>query len=313
MEENEKIGGQDNEAGKNAGATPSLLALAKDFSRSTRFAIPRAVFMLMIFCFTSAFFSSLMTGLALSASSALAGTSGGARLSALAFLLVEFFSLAFILVLHYGLFLCNLRFVRNQPVAINFLFAGLRQRKARRGAAFLIVPTLACMALFAVITSQVEFFALPQIDTPDALLEFVKNNPDSVKKFLSCFVLFLFLAFVLYFPFTFVWSFVYDKARQNFWRSLLEGLKFFGKRPFNFFAFEFVCHFRKFFWIAALDALRVFIYKKNTDSAMLLSFGSLASFASFALAFYTAASVILSIQYYYNKFCDENSNAPSSN
>lgn len=302
MEENEKV-----MAGQNAGGKPSLFLLAKDFSRSARFAIPRAVFMLMIFCFLCAFFSSVMTGLALSLSSALAGAAGGARLSALAFLAVEFFSLAFIFVLHYGLFLCNLRFVRNQPVALSFLFAGLRQRKARRGAAFFIVPMLLCMFLFAFVTSQVEFFALPQIETPDALLDFVKNNPDSMKKFLACFVLFLLLAFVLYFPFTFVWCFVYDKTKQGFGRSLLDGLKFFAARSFHFFAFEFACHFRKFFWIAALDALRVFIYKKNTDNAMLLSFGSLASFASFALAFYTATSVILSIQFYYNKFSDENS------
>ena len=164
-----------------------------------------------------------------------------------------------------------------------------------------------CMFLFAFVTSQVEFFALPQVDTPDALLEFVKNNPDSMRKFLACFVLFLALAFVLYFPFSFVWSFVYDNTKQGFGRSLLGGLKFFAARPFHFFAFEVVSHFRKFFWIVALDALRVFIYKKNTDNAMLLSFGSLASFISFALVFYTAASVILSIQYYYNKFRDENS------
>lgn len=302
MEENEKVLGV-----KNAGEKRNVFLLAKDFSRSTRFAMPRAVFMLMIFCFLCAFFSSLMTGLALSLSSVVAGMAGGARVSALAFLLVEFFSLAFIFVMHYGLFLCNLRFVRNQPVALSFLFAGLRQRKARRGAAFFIVPMILCMLLFAFITNQVEFFALPQVDAPDALLDFIKNNPDSMKKFLSCFVLFLLLAFVLYFPFAFVWSFVYDKARQGFGKSLLQGLKFFAARPFHFFAFETACHFRKFFWIAAFDALRVFIFKKNTDSAMIYSFGSLASFASFALSFYTAASVILSIQFYYDKFSDENS------
>ncbi len=290
-----------------------LFELAKKFRRSTRFAIPRAVFMLMVFCFLCAFLSSLLTGLALSLSSFAAGTSGGARLGFLAFLLVEFLSLVLFFVLHYGLFLCNLRFVRNQPVALSFLFTGLRQRKARRGAAFFIIPMLLCMALFAVITSRVEFFSLPQVESPEALLEYVKSNPDSMKKFLSCFVLLLSLAFFFYFPFTFVWSVVYDKTGQGFGKSLLQGLSFFAARPFHFFAFEVLCHFRKVFWICALDAMRVFIYKKNTDSAMIYSFGSLASFVSFALVFYTAASVILSIQFYYEQFNDENSDKASSN
>ena len=43
-----------------------VFELAKKFRRSTRFAIPRAVFMLMVFCFLCAFLSSLLTGLALS-------------------------------------------------------------------------------------------------------------------------------------------------------------------------------------------------------------------------------------------------------
>ena len=206
---------------------------------------------------------------------------------------------------------CCLRFVRNQPVALSFLFTGLRQRKARRGAAFFIVPMLLCLALFALITSRFEFFSLPQVESPEALLEYIKNNPDSMRKFLSCFVLLLFLAFVFYFPFTFVWSFVYDKTKQPFGKSLLEGLKFFAARPVHFFAFEFCAHFKLFFLIAVFDVLRVCIYKKNSAEAMLYSFGSLTSFASFALTFYTAASVILSIQFYYEQFNNEDSNKAS--
>lgn len=291
----------------------NVFALTKDFGRSTRFAMPRAVFMLMLFCFLSMFFSSVITGLAITTSSFFLKFQGGAGFSVLLFLFFELFLLAAIFILHYGLFLCNLRFVRNQPVALSFLFAGIRQRRARRGAAFFVVPMMACLAIFAVVTNKIEFFALPKFQTPEQVMEFIKSDSGAMGKFFACFVLFLALAFVLYFPLTFVWSFVYDKARQNFGRSLFESIKFFCKRGFNFFVFEFVCHFRKFFWICALDALRVYIYKKNTDSAMLLSFGSLASFASFALAFYTAASVILSIQYYYNKFCDEDSEEQSSN
>ena len=268
-----------------------VFELAKKFKRDTRFVIPRAVFMLIVFCFMCAFFSSVMMALALSLSSAVAELSGGARLGAL--------------------FLCCLRFVRNQPVALSFLFTGLRQRKARRGAAFFIVPMLLCLALFALITSRFEFFSLPQVESPEALLEYIKNNPDSMRKFLSCFVLLLFLAFVFYFPFTFVWSFVYDKTKQPFGKSLLEGLKFFAARPVHFFAFEFCAHFKLFFLIAVFDVLRVCIYKKNSAEAMLYSFGSLTSFASFALTFYTAASVILSIQFYYEQFNNEDSNKAS--
>ncbi len=288
-----------------------VFELAKKFKRDTRFVIPRAVFMLIVFCFMCAFFSSVMMALALSLSSAVAELSGGARLGALVFLLVELISLALIFVLHYGLFLCCLRFVRNQPVALSFLFTGLRQRKARRGAAFFIVPMFLCLALFALITSRFEFFSLPQVESPEALLEYIKNNPDSMRKFLSCFVLLLFLAFVFYFPFTFVWSFVYDKTKQPFGKSLLEGLKFFAARPVHFFAFEFCAHFKLFFLIAVFDVLRVCIYKKNSAEAMLYSFGSLTSFVSFALAFYAAASVILSIQFYYEQFNNEDSNKAS--
>lgn len=290
----------------------SPMKMARAFFESTRFAIPRAVFMLMLFCFFSVFLSSVMTGLAVSASSFAAGLKGGVAFALLAFVFIEFLSLAILFVLHYGLFLCNLRFVRNQPVALSFLFAGFRQRRARKGAVFFIAPMIVCMALFAVITSQVEFFLLPQFQTPDQLLDFIKDNPDSMKKFLSCFVLFLLLAFVLYFPFTFVWSFVYDKTKQSFWKSLLDGLKFFFKRVFNFLLFEFLCHFKKAFLILAFDALHAFIYKRFQDSVGIYSFGSLISFVSFALTFYTAAAVMLSIQFYYDQL-NENSNKASSN
>ena len=290
-----------------------MLKLAKEFSTKTRFAVPRAVFILMIFCFLAAFFSSMMTGLAVSASSAFLSFQGGERLSVLAFLFIEFLSLAFILLLHYGLFLCNLRFVRNQPVALSFLFAGIRQRRARRGAVFFIAPMIACLALFSFICANVDFFALPAIQTPEALLDFIKNNPDSVKTFLSCFVLLLALAFVFYFPFTFVWLFVYDNNKQSFWKSLLQGLKFFGHRGAHFFAFEVAAHFRKFFWIFAIDALHAFIFKKYQSAPYAYSVLSFLGFASFALSFYAAASVILSIQFYYDKFNNEDSDKESSN
>ncbi len=282
------------------------LKLAKDFAASSRFAIPRAVFMLMLYCFFCVFFSSVMTGLAVTVSSFFLRFQGGLNIGVVAFLLTEFVSLAIIFILHYGLFLCNLRFVRNQPVALNFLFAGLRQRRARRGAAFFVLPMVLCMAVFAVITSQVEFFSLPQFQTPDQLMEFIKSDPDSMRKFLACFVLFLVLAFLLYFPFTFVWSFVYDNTKQSFFKSLLAGLKFFGRRVFHFLAFVFVCHFRKAVLIFAFDALHAFIYKKYQSSANIYSFGSLVSFVAFAYTFYTAASVMLSIQFYYDKL-NENS------
>jgi hypothetical protein len=77
-------------------------------------------------------------------------------------------------------------------------------------------------------------------------------------------------------------------------------------------AFEFVCHFRKAFFILAFNVLHAFIYKKYQSSSNIYSLGSLISFASFALTFYTAASVILSIQFYYDKL-NEDTNKASSN
>ena len=286
--------------------------MAKDFSASTRFAIPRAVFMLMIYCFFCVFFSSMMTGLAISVSTFFLRYQNGLNAGILAFIIIELISLSVIFILHYGLFLCNLRFVRNQPVALNFLFAGLRQRRARRGAAFFVIPMIICMAVFAVVTSQVDFFALPAFPTPEQLMSFIKENPDSMRKFLACFILLLALAFVLYFPFTFVWSFVYDNTKQPFFKSLLVGLKFFWKRVFHFLAFIVICHFRKALLIFILDSLHAFIYKKYQSSANIYSFGSLVSFISFAYTFYTAASVMLSIQYYYDKL-HEDSDKESSN
>ncbi len=309
LEKSESVPGAGGQKGR---AKKSALKLAKEFSSSQKFSVPRAVFMLMIFCFLAAFFSSMMTGLALSLSSVFVSSASDGRLAALVFLFVEFLSLAIIFVMHYGLFLCNLRFVRNQPVALSFLFAGIRQKRARAGAAFFVLPMVACMALFAVIVNYVDFFSLPEFQSPDALMEFVKSNPDSLRKFLACFVLFLALAFVLYFPFTFTWSFVYDKNGQKFWRSLCQSLKFFFGRVFNFLAFEFLCHFKKAFWIFVFDLSHALIYKNYQSSAKIYSFGSLISFVSFALTFYTAAAVILSIQYYYDQFKDENFNGENS-
>lgn len=288
------------------------LELAKNFSASSRFAVPRAVFILMIYCFFCAFLSSAMTGLAITVSSFFLRYQGASSFSILVFLLIELLSLALIFILHYGLFLCNLRFVRNQPVALNFLFAGLRQRRARRGAAFFIFPLILCMAVFAVVTSQVEFFSLPMFQTPEQFMDFIKNDPDSFRKLLRCYVMFLALLFIVFFPFTFVWSFVYDNTKQNFLKSLAQGLKFFAKNVFGFLVFEFVCHFRKAFFILAFNVLHAFIYKKYQSSSNIYSLGSLISFASFALTFYTAASVILSIQFYYDKL-NEDTNKASSN
>ena len=295
---------------KNASTCP--LTLAKDFAAASRFANPRAVFMLIIYCFFCAFFSSVMTGLAVSVSSFFLRYQNGLNAGVLVFIIIELISLSIIFILHYGLFLCNLRFVRNQPVALNFLFAGLRQRRARRGAVFFVIPMLVCMAIFAVVTSQVDFFALPNFQTPEQLMSFIKENPDSMRKFLACFILLLVLAFVLYFPFTFVWSFVYDNTKQPFHKSLAAGLKFFGKRVFHFFAFLLICHFRKALLIFILDSLHAFIYKKYQASANIYSLGSLVSFISFAYTFCAAASVMLSIQYYYDKLHEDSDKASSN-
>lgn len=289
-----------------------FLELAKSFRSSTRLAIPRAVFMLMIYLFFCFFSSSIMTGLAMSVSSFFLKYQNGMHLAVLLFAFGELLSCVIIFILHYGLFLCNLRFARNQPVALNFLFAGLRQRRARQGAAFFVFPMILSFAVFTLIVSQVEFFSLPQFQTVEQVMEFIKNDPDSFRKLLHCYVLFLVLLFIVFFPFTFVWSFVYDNTKQSFWKSLAAGLKFFGKRVFSFLAFELVCHFRKAFFILAFNILHALIYEKYQSSSNIYSLGSLISFASFALTFYTAASVILSIQFYYDKI-NEDSKEQSSN
>ena len=289
-----------------------FLELAKGFRSSTRLAIPRAVFMLVIYLFFCFFSSSVMTGFAMSVSSFFLRYQNGINFAILVFAFIELISFAVIFILHYGLFLCNLRFVRNQPVALNFLLVGFRQRRARRGAAFFVFPMILCMVIFAVITNHVDFFSLPSLQTPEQLMEYIKNDPDSFRKLLHCYILFLVLLFVVFFPFTFVWSFVYDNTKQRFSKSLLDGLKFFGKRVFSFLAFEFVCHFRKAFFILAFNILHAFIYEKYQSNSNIYSLGSLISFASFALTLYTAAAVMLSIQFYYDKI-NEDSKEQSSN
>ncbi|MBR5966952.1 MAG: hypothetical protein IK015_12635 [Treponema sp.] len=289
-----------------------FLELAKNFRSSTRFALPRAVFMLMIYLFFCFFSSSVMTGIAMSASSFFLRYQNGINFAIFLFAFLELLSCAAIFILHYGLFLCNLRFARNQPVALSFLFVGFRQRRARRGAIFFVVPMILTCVVFAFIINAVDYFALPQFQAVEQVMEFIKNDPDSFRKLLRCYILFLVLLFFVFFPFTFVWSFVYDKPKQNFAKSMLDGLKFFGKRVFSFMAFEFVCHFRKAFFILAFNILHAFVYEKYQSDSNIYSLGSLISFASFALTLYTAASVILSIQYYYDKI-NEDSKEHSSN
>lgn len=288
------------------------LELVNGFRSSTRFAVPRAVFMLMIYLFFCFFSSSVIMGLAVSVSSFFLRYQNGIFFAISLFALIELFSCAVIFILHYGLFLCNLRFVRNQPVALNFLFAGVRQRRARRGAAFFVFPMILCFVVFSLIVSQIDFFSLPQFQTVEQVMEFIKSDPDSFAKLLRCYVMFLVLLFVVFFPFTFVWSFVYDNTKQSFLKSLSQGLKFFAKNVLGFLAFEFICHFRKAFFILAFNILHAFIYEKYQSSSNIYSLGSLISFASFALTFYTAASVMLSIQFYYDKM-NEDSKEQGSN
>ncbi|MBQ7620031.1 MAG: hypothetical protein IJS51_07880, partial [Treponema sp.] len=169
-----------------------------------------------------------------------------------------------------------------------------------------------CFVVFSLIVSQIDFFSLPQFQTVEQVMEFIKSDPDSFRKLLRCYVMFLVLLFVVFFPFTFVWSFVYDNTKQSFLKSLSQGLKFFAKNVLGFLAFEFICHFRKAFFILAFNILHAFIYEKYQSSSNIYSLGSLISFASFALTFYTAASVMLSIQFYYDKM-NEDSKEQSSN
>ena len=191
------------------------LELAKSFRSSTRLAIPRAVFMLMIYLFFCFFSSSIMTGLAMSVSSFFLKYQNGMHLAVLLFAFGELLSCAIIFILHYGLFLCNLRFARNQPVALNFLFAGLRQRRARQGAAFFVFPMILSFVVITLIVSQVEFFSLPQFQTVEQVMEFIKNDPDSFRKLLRCYVMFLVLLFIVFFPFTFIKSFIRGTASSH--------------------------------------------------------------------------------------------------
>ncbi len=276
--------------------------IAKNYLAFAKLNMPRSVFLLMIFCFITMFISSAFSAVSISM----------IQFFPPAVLVIQILLLYIIFLMHYGLYLCNLRFVRSQPVALNFLFVGFRQKRARSGAVFFILPTIICILAFLFSSTKIEFFNLPDFQNTDAFLDFIKTNNDSLRKLFSRFALFLAIAFLFYFPFTFVWSYVYDNTKVPFWSSLSKGLKFFRRRILNFLGFEFFCHIKKIFWLTAMNLGPVFIYKFYKDSNNIYSLGSILSFVSFALAFYTATSVILSIQFYYNQY-NEDSDKDSSN
>lgn len=287
--------------GNNAGG--NIRALAKKYRDASRLLLPRAIFMMMVFGAILIFASSLFmgTGVSLFAAFAFSGNSG--LLAPLFLLALEFLFVFCAFVLHYGLFLSNLRFVRNQPVAISFLFAGFRQRRAKKFAAFFIVPLVLAFA-FAIVplAASAAFEEISQITKPEAMLEYLSSHPQIMEMMVLHFTLFLLLALVLYFPFAFVWPHVYDETKDSFSKIFSKSLKFWKGRFLKFLGFEIVTHYKAFIVIFAGGAFEFLLLEKIPANAVAQIVSSLFGFVSFCATILFLASVILSINFFYEEF-----------
>lgn len=292
--------------GKSAGekgAGESVLALAKKYRGASRLLLPRAIFMMMVFGAILIFASSLFMGMGVSlfAASSLSGNSNS--LAPIFLLALELLFVFCAFVLHYGLFLSNLRFVRNQPVAISFLFAGFRQRRAKKFAAFFIVPLVIAFSFaIAPLAASSAFEEISQITKPEAMLEYLSSNPQIMRMMVLHFSFFLLLALALYFPFAFVWPHVYDETKNSFSRIFSQSLRFWKGRFLKFLGFEIVAHYKTALVIFAGNALDVFLLKKIPANAAAQIVSSLFGFVSFCATILFLASVILSINFFYDEF-----------
>lgn len=276
-------------------------ALVKKYREASRLLLPRAVFILMVAGAILIFASSIFMGAGISIFSAFA--SSGNSMAGIFLFALEVLFIFCGFVVHYGLFLCNLRFVRNQPVAISFLFAGFRQRRAKKFAAFFIVPLfLAFMFAIVPLSLSDAFKELYQITQPQAIMEYLSAHPQIMRMMLSHSAFFLLLSLAFYFPFAFVWPSVYDETKNSFSKILSRSLKFWKGRFLKFIGFEIASHYKTALVIFASGAAEIVLLKKFSASMAAQICSSLFGFVSFCAAILFSASVVLSINFFYNEF-----------
>lgn len=279
----------------------SFTALAKKYRDASKLLLPRAIFMFMVFTAILVFSSSLFMGVGISLFAVFA--SSGNFLATIFFIALELSFVFCALVLHYGLFLSNLRFIRNQPVAISFLFAGFRQRRAKKFAAFFIAPLVLSFALAIVpVATSAMFEEISQITQPQALLEYLSSHPQVMQTMFFHSMLFFLLALALYFPFTFVWPLVYDETQNYFSKIFSQSLRFWKGRFWKFLGFEIASHYKVTLVIFACGASEFFILKKFSSNVAAQMVSSLFGFVSFCATILFFASVILSINFFYDEF-----------
>lgn len=298
-------------------------ALAKKYRDASRLLLPRSIFMMMVFGAIVIFMSSLFMGAGISILAAFA--SSGNFLATIFFLALELLFVFCAFVLHYGLFLSNLRFVRNQPVAVSFLLAGFRQKRAKKFAAFFIVPLVLDFMISIVPMSLSDAFKeVSQIMQPQALLEYLSSHPQIMRMMIFHSAIFFLLALALYFPFAFVWPHVYDETKNSFSEILSRSLKFWKGRFLKFLGFEIAAHYKTLLVVFAGGAIEFFLLGKFSANAVAQIVSSLFGFVSFCATILFFASVILSINFFYDEFAsgedkkieqrqDENSFDESSN
>lgn len=283
-------------------------ALVQSYREASRLLLPRAIFMLMVFGAIVIFSSSLFMGVGISLF-AVSASSGNFMATFFLFAL-ELLFLFCAFVLYYGLFLSNVRFVRNQPVAISFLFAGFRQRRAKKFAAFFIVPiVLDFMLAIVPLSVSDEFKEAARITQPQALLEYLSSHPHIMRMMFLHLMIFCVLALAFYFPFTFVWSHVYDGPNHSFSEILSRSLKFWKGRFLKFLGFEIASQYKTLLVMFAAGALEFVLLGKFPSHVAAQIVSSLFGFVSFCATILFFASVILSIQFFYNEFVpNENKN-----
>lgn len=286
---------------RNARGNGNIGALVKKYRDASRFLLPRAIFMMMVFGAIVIFMSSLFMGAGISVLAAFAPS--GNLIATIFFLALELLFVFCAFVLHYGLFLSNLRFVRNQPVAVSFLLAGFRQRRAKKFALFFIVPlVLDFMITIVPLSLSDALKEASQIMQPQALLEYFSSHPQIMRMIFFHSMIFFLLALAFYFPFAFVWPNVYDETKSSFSEILSRSLKFWKGRFLKFLGFEIAAHYKTLLVIFACGALEVFVLGKFSANAAAQIVSSLFGFVSFCATILFWASVILSINFFYDEF-----------
>ena len=286
---------------RNARGNGNIGALVKKYRDASRLLLPRAIFMMMVFAAIVIFMSSLFMGAGISVLAAFAPS--GNFLATIFFLALELLFVFCAFVLHYGLFLSNLRFVRNQPVAVSFLLAGFRQRRAKKFASFFIVPlVLDFMISIVPLSLSDAFIEVAQITQPQALLEYLSSHPQIMRMMIFHSAIFFLLALAFYFPFAFVWPNVYDETKSSFSEILSRSLKFWKGRFLKFLGFEIAAHYKTLLVIFVCGALEVFVLGKFSVNAAAQIVSSLFGFVSFCATILFWANVILSINFFYDEF-----------